>query len=403
MEVFVTWSGERSRSFASFLRDWLPVVIQAVSVFMSEEDVGKGQRWGAEITDHLGATNFGIVCLTPENLRAPWLLFEAGALAAVIDTRTERRMAPLLLGVDAKDVESPLNMFQHTVTTRDDVRRLVGHINDAIKDPVKREILDKLFEKMWPEFEKQVAELVAADAVVVDEQRPATLDDLMVSMRAQENSLLRLEHLISESPAVDLTQMGSDIDAEAGVASGEGRSENASPSGVVLGYRGPQVCKIVGITYRQLDYWARTGLVRPSVMDAGTGTQRLYSYRDLVELKVIKQMLDAGISLQSARKAVDALRAVDHDLASVRIVIQGPNIVLAESDEQVMDLLRGGQGVTSMVLEIEPLQQTVTEAVQLAFDSGDDESDDDDESGGLREPRLPVGPTPQDSGAGADE
>ena len=137
------------------------------------------------------------------------------------------------------------------------------------------------------------------------------------------------------------------------------------------GYRGPQVCKIVGITYRQLDYWARTGLVRPSVMDAnGSGTQRLYSYRDLVELKVIKQMLDAGISLQSARKAVDALRAVDHDLASVRIVIQGPNIVLAQSDEQVMDLLRGGQGVLSMVLEIDPLQQTITRAVQLAFDTG---------------------------------
>jgi len=136
------------------------------------------------------------------------------------------------------------------------------------------------------------------------------------------------------------------------------------------GYRGPQVCKIVGITYRQLDYWARTELVRPSVMDAnGSGTQRLYSYRDLVELKVIKQMLDAGISLQSARKAVESLRLFDEDLASVRIVIQGPNVVLAQSDEQVMDLLRGGQGVLSVVLDIEPLQQTITEAVQLAFDT----------------------------------
>ena len=137
------------------------------------------------------------------------------------------------------------------------------------------------------------------------------------------------------------------------------------------GFRGPQVCKIVGITYRQLDYWARTELVRPSVMDAnGSGTQRLYSYRDLVELKVIKQMLDAGISLQSARKAVESLRVFDEELASVRIVIQGPNIVLAQSDEQVMDLLRGGQGVLSVVLDIEPLQQTITEAVQLAFETG---------------------------------
>jgi DNA-binding transcriptional MerR regulator len=136
------------------------------------------------------------------------------------------------------------------------------------------------------------------------------------------------------------------------------------------GFRGPQVCKIVGITYRQLDYWARTELVRPSVMDAnGSGTQRLYSYRDLVELKVIKQMLDAGISLQSARKAVESLREFDEDLASVRIVIQGPTIVLAQSDAQVMDLLRGGQGVLSLVLDIEPLQQTITQAVQLAFDT----------------------------------
>ena len=136
------------------------------------------------------------------------------------------------------------------------------------------------------------------------------------------------------------------------------------------GFRGPQVCKIVGITYRQLDYWARTELVRPSVMDAnGSGTQRLYSYRDLVELKVIKQMLDAGISLQSARKAVESLRQFDEELASVRIVIQGPNVVLAQSDEQVMDLLRGGQGVLSVVLDIEPLQQTITQAVQLAFDT----------------------------------
>src|SRR5438552_16593782 len=117
------------------------------------------------------------------------------------------------------------------------------------------------------------------------------------------------------------------------------------------GYRGPQVCKIVGITYRQLDYWARTGLVRPSVMDAnGSGTQRLYSYRDLVELKVIKQMLDAGISLQSARKAVESLREFDEGLASVRVVIQGPNVVLAQSAAQVMDLVRGvldGVGVVA--------------------------------------------------------
>jgi DNA-binding transcriptional MerR regulator len=143
-----------------------------------------------------------------------------------------------------------------------------------------------------------------------------------------------------------------------------------SERGAEPGFRGPQVCKIVGITYRQLDYWARTDLVRPSVMDAnGSGTQRLYSFRDLLELKVIKQMLDAGISLQSARKAVESLRGFRKDLASARIVIQGASVVLAENDAQVMDLLRGGQGVLSVVLDVEPLQQRITEAVQLTFEA----------------------------------
>src|ERR1700750_1303819 len=91
-----------------------------------------------------------------------------------------------------------------------------------------------------------------------------------------------------------------------------------------LGYRGPQVCKIVGITYRQLDYWARTNLVRPSGPGAaGSGTQREYSYRALVELTVIKNLLDAGVSLQAARKAIEYLR--DHlgeELASAHLVLQ---------------------------------------------------------------------------------
>jgi DNA-binding transcriptional MerR regulator len=117
------------------------------------------------------------------------------------------------------------------------------------------------------------------------------------------------------------------------------------------GFRGPQVCAVVGITYRQLDYWARTDLVRPSLHDAaGSGTQRLYSYRDLVELKVVKSLLDAGVSLQTARKAIDYLR--DHlgeDLASASLVLDGTRSVLAFDGDQIVDLLRHGQGVLNIV------------------------------------------------------
>jgi DNA-binding transcriptional MerR regulator len=117
------------------------------------------------------------------------------------------------------------------------------------------------------------------------------------------------------------------------------------------GFRGPQVCKIVGITYRQLDYWARTNLIRPSIADAkGSGTQRRYSYRDLVELKVIKNLLDAGVSLQLAREGIEYIRGnLGEDIGSASLVMNGPKSVLVRSDGEVIDLMRKGQGVLSIV------------------------------------------------------
>ncbi len=117
------------------------------------------------------------------------------------------------------------------------------------------------------------------------------------------------------------------------------------------GFRGPQVCKIVGITYRQLDYWARTDLLRPSISDAkGSGSQRRYSYRDLLELKVIKRLLDAGISLQSARRAIQYLRDnLGEEVASANLVLNGSESVLTTTGEEIVDLVRGGQGVLNIV------------------------------------------------------
>jgi DNA-binding transcriptional MerR regulator len=125
------------------------------------------------------------------------------------------------------------------------------------------------------------------------------------------------------------------------------------------GFRGPQVCKLVGITYRQLDYWARTGLLRPSIADArGSGTQRRYSYHDVLELKVIKQLIDAGISLQRARRAAECLRdGLGGDMASANLVLVGTDSVLARGDGEVVDILRGGQGVLNIV----PLSGVVEE------------------------------------------
>ncbi|HEY5858024.1 MAG TPA: MerR family transcriptional regulator [Aldersonia sp.] len=115
----------------------------------------------------------------------------------------------------------------------------------------------------------------------------------------------------------------------------------------LVGYRVPSACQIAGITYRQLDYWARTGLVVPSIRGAaGSGSQRLYSFKDILVLKIVKRLLDTGISLQNIRIAVDHLRGRGvHDLARITLFSDGTTVYECTSAEEVVDLLQGGQGV----------------------------------------------------------
>lgn len=118
------------------------------------------------------------------------------------------------------------------------------------------------------------------------------------------------------------------------------------------GYRAPAVQQATGVTYRQLDYWARTALVEPSIRDAaGSGSQRLYSFADIVAVRVIKRLLDAGVSLQNVRVAVECLRGrgVD-DLAAVTLVCDGASVYECTTDDQIIDLLRGGQGVFGIAI-----------------------------------------------------
>lgn len=118
------------------------------------------------------------------------------------------------------------------------------------------------------------------------------------------------------------------------------------------GFRVPEVTKIVGITYRQLDYWARTGLVTPSVRDAsGSGSQRLYSFQDLVTLRVIKNLLDTGVSLQRVRKAVEHLKSMERPLSGLTLMSDGKGVYEAHSAEAIVDLLKQGQGVFAIALD----------------------------------------------------
>jgi DNA-binding transcriptional MerR regulator len=144
------------------------------------------------------------------------------------------------------------------------------------------------------------------------------------------------------------------------------------------GYRGPQVCEIVGITYRQLDYWTRTELIRPSLAQAkGSGSQRRYAYLDLVELKVIKSLLDAGVSLKQARTAIEYLREhLGEDLATANLVINGTGSILARNGDELIDILRNGQTVFSIVA-LSGVQEQVDAAIrELHPPSGEDVAGD---------------------------
>jgi DNA-binding transcriptional MerR regulator len=125
------------------------------------------------------------------------------------------------------------------------------------------------------------------------------------------------------------------------------------------GYRGPQTCKIVGITYRQLDYWTRTELITPTLQPAqGSGTQRLYSFNDLLQLKLIKGLIEAGASLQKVRSAIEYVRDhVEDDWSKVTIVADGSGVYACTSDAEVIDLLRKGQGVLGAVVAVDQVRQ----------------------------------------------
>ncbi len=160
MKVFICWSGVESHAMASALAEWLPQVIQSIRPFFSSESIRKGVSWSEAIGAQLEATDFGILCLTPDNLKAEWILFEAGALskkgknAHVVPIITAR-MAP-------SDLTPPLSIFQATTTAKADMARLMKTINGAISEGALEEsMLSRSFERWWPDLEAKFEEAAA--------------------------------------------------------------------------------------------------------------------------------------------------------------------------------------------------------------------------------------------------
>lgn len=162
MRVFISWSGSRSRAIADILRQWLPSVLQAVRPYFSPDDVTKGTRWSAEISKELDSSNIGLLILTPENQEAPWLLFEAGALAKNLD---RSKVCPLLFGeMEPTDVKGPLVQFQSAMFSHEEMNRVLKMINNELGDgALEPGVLQNVFEMWWPKLEEQIKSALDGD------------------------------------------------------------------------------------------------------------------------------------------------------------------------------------------------------------------------------------------------
>lgn len=188
MKVFISWSGEKSRDVAVSLRTWLPRVIQAVDPFMSaSRDLAAGSRWALELAGNLADTDFGLVCVTRENQLAPWLNFEAGAIAKSLD---EGRVVPLAIDLNPADIEHPLGQFQAARATKEGLREVLVSLNEVCPVSLAEPDFAETFEKWWPDLADQLDEIASRSYADTDQEyEPRTrseremIEELVDSMR----------------------------------------------------------------------------------------------------------------------------------------------------------------------------------------------------------------------------
>ena len=197
MKVFISFSGARSHAAAKVLDQYLRFILQSVQPFLSSHDIGSGTRWITELTRGLDESSFGIICLTPENLHADWVLFEAGALAKHYESRA---CCLLFAGLKPANITDPLSQFQNRVFNKEDVMKLLTDINDLLPSPLRATDLAFIFERWWPGLERDLAAaLQTAGDAVKPPRRDASeiLDEVLGRIRSLElNMYERLNNVL---------------------------------------------------------------------------------------------------------------------------------------------------------------------------------------------------------------
>lgn len=187
MKVFLSWSGEQSHKVAVVFRDWFPSVIQSLVPYVSSEDIDKGARWSTDIATELADSTFGILCVTKDNINAPWLTFEAGALSKTMD---KSFVSPFLFNIKRSEVDGPILQFQSTIFEKEDIKKLLKTLNKACgEEMLSDERLDKAFEVWYPTLETELNKI----------QEPVTLMDTVEKNNIESPSNEILEEILELS------------------------------------------------------------------------------------------------------------------------------------------------------------------------------------------------------------
>jgi hypothetical protein len=181
MQVFISWSGDRSLAAAKMLRDFLPTIIQMVRTVISTDDLQSGTRWFSEIRRSIEESSIGVLCITRDNFLNPWIAFEAGALS-----KTSAAVIPYLIDVSPVDLTGPLAAFQLVVADREGTLQLLNVINRRLENPLPQEMLIRSFEIFWPDFERHLHNLPPSKS---SSERTPTPD--MVDREKSERDLLK--------------------------------------------------------------------------------------------------------------------------------------------------------------------------------------------------------------------
>jgi hypothetical protein len=181
MKVFLSWSGETSKAVATALRDWLPRVVQTVQPWVSNHDIPSGSRWSLQLGEHLEGLKIGVLCLTPDNLVAPWILFEAGALSKALD---DSLVCPYLFKLEPTAVEWPLAQFQLEQANKDGTKKLITTINDtAGESKLTSSVLEESFEMWWPTLENKLLAIEQPKVTAPKRSDRALLEEILDEVR----------------------------------------------------------------------------------------------------------------------------------------------------------------------------------------------------------------------------